>query len=220
MTVSDWYTWHDEYADSGSGLSRRLAAVQEQIRDALDRAPDGPLTAISICAGQGRDLIGALAGHPRADDVRARLVELDPRNTALARDLAADAGLSGIDVVTGDAALTDNYAGYVPAYLVLVCGVYGNMSDADVERTVGYCTQLCATGGTVIWTRGRWEPDLLPRICDWYEERGFGRVWVSDPGFRAGVATHRFNRTPEPLEPGATMFDFTGHDRARGPRRR
>jgi hypothetical protein len=178
VTVSDWYTWHDDYADSGSGLSRRLAAVQEQIRAALDRAPDGPITTISLCAGQGNDLIGALAGHPRAGDVRARLVELDPRNTAVARDLADEAGLSGIDVVTGDAALTDNYAGYVPADLVLVCGVYGNMSDADVERTVGYCTQLCATGGTVIWTRGRWEPDLLPRICGWYEERGFERVWV------------------------------------------
>ena len=220
MTEQDWYTWHDEYADPGSGLSRRLAAVQEQIRSALDRAPDGPLNAISLCAGQGRDLIGALAGHPRADDVRARLVELDPRNTAVARDLAGEAGLSGIEVLTGDAALTDNYAGYVPAYLVLACGVYGNMSDADVERTVGYCTQLCATGGTVIWTRGRWEPDLLPRICDWYEERGFERLWVSDPRFAAGSAAHRFTGTPEPLEPGATMFDFTGHDPARGPRRR
>ena len=219
MTVSDWYTWHDEYANSGSGLARRLAAVQEQIRAALDRAPDGPITAISLCAGQGNDLIGALAGHPRADDVRARLVELDPRNAAMARDLADGAGLSGIEVVTGDAALTDNYAGYVPADLVLVCGVYGNMSDADVERTVGYCTQLCATGGTVIWTRGRWEPDLLPRICGWYEERGFERLWVSDPGVWAGVAAHRFTGTPEPLEAGATMFDFTGHDPARGPRR-
>ncbi|GHD35622.1 hypothetical protein GCM10010335_31060 [Streptomyces galbus] len=32
-----------------------------------------------MCAGQGRDLIGVLAGHPRRDDVRARLVELDEK---------------------------------------------------------------------------------------------------------------------------------------------
>ncbi len=29
------------------------------------RGPAGPAAAISLCAGQGRDLIGALAGHPR-----------------------------------------------------------------------------------------------------------------------------------------------------------
>jgi hypothetical protein len=33
----------------------------------------------------GRDVIGVLAGHPRRDDVRARLVELDERNVAVAR---------------------------------------------------------------------------------------------------------------------------------------
>jgi hypothetical protein len=32
---------------------------------------------ISLCAGQGRDLLGVLADHPRREDVRARLVELD-----------------------------------------------------------------------------------------------------------------------------------------------
>ena len=85
---------------------------------ALDAAPPGPLHAISLCAGQGRDLIGVLARHPRRDDVTARLVELDPRNAAAARDAAEVADLPRVEVVTGDAALTDQYAGMVPAYLV------------------------------------------------------------------------------------------------------
>jgi hypothetical protein len=55
---------------------------------------------------------------------------------------------------------TDHYAGMVPAYLVLVCGVLGNMTDDDVRRTIGYCAQLRAHGGRVVWTRGRREPDL------------------------------------------------------------
>ena len=74
-------------------------------------AKPGPLRAISLCAGQGRDLISALAGHPRRYDVRARLVELDPRNTETARQAAQAAGLPRVEVVTGDAALTDTYAG-------------------------------------------------------------------------------------------------------------
>jgi hypothetical protein len=60
VTERDWYTWHDDYDDPATALARRLAAVQEQIRLTLDAAPPGPLAAISLCAGQGRDLLGVL----------------------------------------------------------------------------------------------------------------------------------------------------------------
>ena len=193
--------------------------MQDQIRAALDTAPPGPLRAISICAGQGRDLIGVLAGHARRDDVTARLVELDPRNAAMARNLAAEAGLDKVEVVTGDAALTDNYAGLAPADLVVACGVFGNMTDADVKRTVGFCAQLCARGGTVVWTRGRWAPDLLPQVCDWFGEYGFEQLWVSEPGFPAGAGAHRFTGTPSSLEAGTRMFTFIPHDPVKGPPR-
>jgi Putative methyltransferase len=220
VTERDWYTWHHDYDDPATALARRLAAVQEQIGLALDAAPPGPLAAISLCAGQGRDLLGVLAGHPRRPDVRARLVELDPRNAEAARQAARAAGLSRVEVVTGDAALTDLYAGMTPADLVLACGVFGNMTDEDVERTVGYCTQLCARGGTVVWTRGRWEPDLLPQVCDWFATRGFDELWVSDPAEGWGAGAHRFAGPPAPLERGARMFTFTGHHPRTGPARR
>jgi hypothetical protein len=77
-------------------------------------------------------------------------------------------------------ALTEQYAGLAPAYLVLVCGMFGNMTADDIRRTIGFCTQLCAHGGTVIWTRNRQEPDQVPRICDWFAEDGFALVRVSD----------------------------------------
>lgn len=219
VTERDWYAWHDDYDHPDTALARRLAAVQEQVRAALDEAEPGPLRAISLCAGQGRDLIGALAGHPRQHDVRARLVELDPRNADRARQAARAAGLPGVEVVTGDAAVTDAYAGMTPAGLVLVCGVFGNVTNADIERTVGYCAQLCARGGTVVWTRGRWSPDLLPQICDWFAGRGFDELWVSDPAEGWGAAAHRFTGTPDPLEEGARMFTFRGHHPRTGPPR-
>lgn len=210
MAEQDWYTWHRKYDDPDTFLSRRLAAVQDRIRAALDAAPPGRLHAVSLCAGQGRDLIGTLARHPRGEDVAARLVELDPRNAAAARAAAEVAGLPQLEVVTEDAALTDHYAGMVPAYLVLVCGVFGNIADDDIERTIGYCAQLCAHGGTVVWTRARREPDLVPRICDWFAARGFEEVWLSDPAEGWGVGAHRFAGTPVPLERGSRMFTF-GH---------
>jgi hypothetical protein len=209
VTGTDWLAWHGAYDRPGSGLALRLAAVQQRICLALDSAPPGPLKVVSVCAGQGRDLIGVLADHPRRDDVKARLVELDERNAALARQSAQVNGLPQVEVVIGDAALTDEYADMVPADLVLVCGVFGNMTDVDVERTIGYCTQLCAHGGTVVWTRGRTEPDLVPRVCEWFGNCGFEQIWVSEPGLGYGAGAHRFAVEPSPLEQGARMFTFT-----------
>jgi Methyltransferase domain len=207
----DWYAWHDAYDDPGSVIARRLTAVQHQIVDALAQVPPGRITVLSMCAGQGRDLIGALAGHPRRPDVVARLVELDPRNAEVARRSAAAAGLSGIEVVVGDAAVTDLYAPLAPADLVLACGVFGNISDEDIHRTVGLCAALCRTGGTVLWTRHRRPPDLVPQICAWFEESGFEPVWLSDPGEPFGLGAHRFTGEPRPLPRCARLFgDFRG----------
>lgn len=208
----DWHEWHDSYNSPDSYLSRRLALVQERLRLALDTAPPGPLTALSLCAGQGRDLIGVLADHPRGPEVRARLVELDERNVADATRAAQEAGLPGVEVVAGDASSTDQYADLAPADLVLLCGVLGNITDPDVERLLDHCTALCRTGGTVVWTRNRKAPDLVPQICAWLEERGFERLWVSDPALTASVGAHRFTGENRQLPPGQRMFDFIGYD--------
>ena len=202
----DWAAWHAGYDNPDSMLAGRLAAVQAVIRAALDQAPPGPLTAISMCAGQGRDLIGALATHPRRDDVRARLVELDPRNTAVAEESARQAGLTGISVVLGDAGLMRHYRDVAPADLVLACGVFGNLTDADVLRTVEACAQLCREGGTVVWTRHRRPPDLVPVIADWFSARGFEQVFVSDPAAGFGVGAHRLCHPPRALQSADRIF--------------
>jgi hypothetical protein len=204
--VVDWRGWHDEYDVPGSWMAARLAVVQERIQEVLSASPAGPVRVVSVCAGQGRDLLGVLADHPRAGDVRARLVELDPRNAAVAE------GFPGVEVVTGDAASTDHYAGMVPADLVLLCGVFGNISDEDIRRTVGFCDQLCARGGTVVWTRHRDVPDRVPSICSWFEGAGFERVWVSSPGLEFGVGVHRFGGVPRELSLGERMFTFVGYE--------
>lgn len=208
----DWHAWHGAYDAPDSPLAVRLHTVQHRISLALDDSPPGPLRVVSACAGQGRDLIGALDGHPRRADVTARLVELDPRNTAEAGRAATALGLTGVEAVTGDAALTDAYAGLAPADLVLLCGLFGNITLDDIERVTDYCTRLCAHGGTVIWTRNRQQPDVFPRICAWLEERGFTRVWVNDPERAQGVGVHRFTGRPRQLPLGERMFTFVGYD--------
>jgi hypothetical protein len=207
----DWHAWHAGYEDPGSELGRRLAAVQRQLGGALDQMPAGPIRAISVCAGQGHDLIGVLAEHPRRADVSARLVELDPKNVALARSAAHAIGLERVEAVAADASLTDAYMGAVPADVVIVCGVFGNIAAADVANTIEQLGQLCAPQATVIWTRHRRAPDLVPQIRDSFERAGFAEIAFEDaPPF--GIGSNRLQRAPEPLQPGVKLFDFIGFE--------
>ncbi|MGY3061403.1 ubiquinone/menaquinone biosynthesis C-methylase UbiE [Streptomyces sp. TE3672] len=208
----DWNAWHGKYDVADSWMERRLRTVQSQSRAALDNAPAGPLKVISLCAGDGRDLLHVLSDHPRRHEVRARLVELDARNTAAASETARLAKLDQVEVVTGDASLIDQYRGMTPADLVLVCGVFGNITDSDIGGTIGACNQLCKTGGSVIWTRNRAAPDRVPMICDWFDEQGFELQWLSEPDAGYGVGVHRFTGTPRPLRTSTRLFEFVGYD--------
>ncbi|MFI0899307.1 SAM-dependent methyltransferase [Streptomyces sp. NPDC020983] len=208
----DWHAWHENYTRTGSTYPLRLAAVQARIREELDRMPPGPLSIVSLCGGQGHDVVGALAGHPRAADTRVRLVELDPRNVEAAREAVRAAGLEHFEAIVGDAADTAHHAGAVPADIALVCGLFGNISHGDIERTVDHCTELVRQGGTVIWTRHREDPDAFPLICAWFEQRGFTRQWVSEPDAGYGVGVHRSTTAARPLTPGVRLFTFVGYD--------
>ncbi|HEX5117327.1 MAG TPA: hypothetical protein VFW65_19225 [Pseudonocardiaceae bacterium] len=203
--MTDWAAWHDDYERPDSGLSRRLLAVQRRVREALDGMPPGPVRAISMCAGQGRDLLGVLADHPRRADVTARLVELDPRNVAAARAAAP----ANVEVVEGDATAAAVYAGLVPADLVLVCGVFGNVTDDGVHTLVGHLPMLCRTGGTVVWTRHVDPPDLTPEIRNWLRDSGFHEVgFDTEPGRHHGVGAHVLAGPTLPYQPDVTLFRF------------
>lgn len=205
----DWVAWHRAYDDPESRLSLRLRVVQEQLRAALDGRP-GRIRIVSMCAGEGRDVIGVLAGHARRAEVSARLVELDPRNVAVARASAREAGLDNVEVVCGDAAMTDSYAGAVPVDIVMACGVFGNITEDDIRGTIELLPELCAAGATVIWTRyGGTERDVAQDVRRWFNERGFEEVAfvASDEHvFRVGV--HRLAAAPRPLSRGTRMFTF------------
>jgi Putative methyltransferase len=206
----DWYQWHEAYDDAGSLLARRLAVVQQRLRVALDEARPGPLRLLSLVAGQGRDVIPVLAAHPRREDVDTVLVELDPRNARAAEVAAAGAGLAAVTVRVADAGLADGYADAVPADILLLCGLFGNISDEDVRATVEHAAALVRTGGTVLWTRHRRPPDLVPRIDSWLVEQGFVTRYLSDPALDFGVGAHRAGRPGPPVPAGTRLFTFVG----------
>jgi hypothetical protein len=215
LTVAerDWLAWHHPYDDPSSSLSRRLEVVQRHLAAALDRCEDGPISMLSMCAGQGRDILAVLERHHRAADVTARLVELDERNVVIAAGRAAELDSPHIEVVSGDAGVTDAYAGMVPATVILACGVFGNISDPDIETTVAALPTLCSAWATVIWTRHRRSPDLTPSIRSWFSDAGFEEdAFEALTGTSVGVGVHRLVGQPAAFEPGRRLFEFVGYD--------
>jgi hypothetical protein len=210
--TTDWYAWHAPYDELVSPLTRRLAVVQDAVREFLDTARPGPLRVVSLASGQSRDLLPLLIEHPRGVDVRGRLVELDPRNVDFTEGAVLGAGLSGIEVVAGDAGRTDAYAGAVPADLVLACGLLGSITAAEVEATVAALPQLCAVGATLVWTRNRRTEDPTPQIRGWLAAAGFAEVSVvagspDDGAFTVGVA--RWTGEAGAVVPGTRMFSLS-----------
>jgi predicted RNA methylase len=212
-TDSHWVNWHRLYEIDGSPLHLRLEIVQRHVRDELARRAGGPTQMVSLCAGQGRDVIGALAGNPAAATVHARLVELDPQLVADARAAAADAGLDGaVEIVEGDASTSDCLAGAVPAHVVLACGIFGNISNDDIRDFIGVLPTVCAPGALVVWTRHRRAPDLTPDVRAWFADTGFDEVAFESPDDAGVVAVgvHRLAVEPQPFRPGARWFTFVG----------
>lgn len=215
LDSSHWVEWHAPYDDTTSNLSRRLRTVQAMVRDALDSiAPDrtGPIRVVSMCAGQGRDVVDVVASHPRRDQVDALLVELDPALVAFARDRAAATGVARqVRVVEGDASLARWYQAQVPADLVLACGVFGNISAADITATVHALAGFCVPGGHVIWTRHRRAPDATPAIRADFMAAGFEEVAFEAPeGTVMTVGHHRLAGPTGPFDPDRKLFDFVG----------
>jgi SAM-dependent methyltransferase len=215
--ASHWVRWHSSYEVPSSGLSRRLAVVQSMVRVALDEIPGpathpGPIRMVSLCAGQGRDVIDVVATHPRGQEVSALLVELDPALVAFARDRADEAGLGDrIRIVEGDASLARLYADDVPADIVLVCGVFGNISDADITHTIQTMRGFCVPRGHVIWTRHRRPPDLTPSIRADFAGAGFSELAFEAPENTVmTIGHHRLDGPTAPFDPDGQLFDFVG----------
>jgi hypothetical protein len=214
--VRDYLAWHELYDDPGSSLSRRLALVQDVVRSELDARP-GPVRIVSLCAGDGRDVLGVLADRDDAARVSVTLVEVLPELVERARSAAAHVRAS-VEVVAADAGDSETYTGFatVPADVVLLVGVLGNVSDDDVATTVAAMPRLCAPGATLVWSRGRslgGIDDFVTPVREAFTAAGFAEVSlrafdVADDRTAIGVA--RYDGPPVLRGPRETWFTFVG----------
>ena len=204
----DWRGWHAQYDVAGSSLARRLDVVRRRVREALAALADRPARVLSLCAGDGRDVLPELAA---AGGCRHRgvLVERDGALAAVASERARALALPAVTVVVGDAGATATFAEHLPVDLLLLCGIFGNVSEHNIRTTVRAVGAMLRPGGTVIWTRGGSPPDLRPSVRRWFVDAGCEEVAYDGEPERYGVGVGRLTSPPPgPTALPARLFTF------------
>ncbi len=206
--LGDYEQWHEAYDDPTSGLSWRLRTVQRLIEQALD-STTGPRRVLSSCAGDGRDVLQVLARRADAARVTATLLEIHPALVERARNLATHTD-AHVTVRLVDAGNSDAYRDSIPADLVLLVGIFGNISDDDLRTTIATAPQFCRPGGTVLWSRGRDRADLNDEVRMRFRDAGFAELdyHALDTGSRPALGAVKYQGDPQPLIPGQHLFTF------------
>ena len=210
---TDWIAWHARYDDPTNPLVARRVAVSAAIRSLLDAAAPGPIRLLSLCGGDARDLVDALAGHARLVDVRAVVVELSTELAGRARENVRALGLNDhLEIRAADACSPPVFADVLPVDLLLLVGLFGNISDEDVARLIHSVPLMCRTNAAVIWTRHRRAPDLTPTIRRWFDNIGAASERFVSPGAESwSVGLERCSSVPVPSigQLPTTLFTFT-----------
>ncbi len=209
----DWRDWHQHYDNPNSSISLRLNLVQGDLRRALAEASNdenGVVNLITMCAGEGRDVLPVLAKENSGRPVKAILVEYDETLAERARTAVQNLQLPDVEVKTADAGTTDTYLDLPLAQILTVCSVFGNIPVEDMQRTVATLPALLANDGIVIWTRAGRDQSLAVRKV--FLDHGFSEMSftnTTDDTFWVGM--YRVAGKPAQLhapQPGTRMFSF------------
>lgn len=96
--------WHEAYEDPSSSLARRLEVVRSRLGAVLDAAGSDRQQILSLCAGDGRDVIAVLAARA-SSSISALLVEQDEKLSRRAMQAASLSSLDAVEVRCADAGI-------------------------------------------------------------------------------------------------------------------
>jgi hypothetical protein len=211
LVVNPWSNW-PAMSYRRASYVKRLKVVQDQFAASLTEREPGPVRVVSLCAGDGRDVMGVLESHTRRADVTAWLVELDPKSVAAGVKARDEVGLSrNVIFIQGDATDFATYKDILPSDIVLVCGVWGHVRPEEQLSLVKALGKFCKPGGTVIWSRGlKRGMERFTELQALFERNSFERVGESfTPDGKWGVCTHRYMGKPVEVPTSGRIFNFS-----------
>jgi hypothetical protein len=167
--------------------------VKSRLRSVLEVGPSP--TILSLCSGDGRDVIESLADYP-LPTARAVLVEIDEELSERAKKSAEAHRLSNVEVRCADAGEVESFLDVIPVDVLLLCGIFGNIDHSTVRTIVPSLPLMVTVGGYVIWTRGGSAPDRRPEIRNWFVQAGLEEVAFDGAPEPFGVGLNRMTAPP------------------------
>ena len=211
------------YTEQHPGFVARLKTTTRMIAESLAEAPAGEVRVLSLCCGDGRDLLGALRDHPRKGDVRALMIDRDASSVRRGRQWAHEQGLGErIEFVNSDAADWTGMGGWVPFHMVIISGVFVHLTVEHAQNLVGALPMLCRDGSTVVWNRrvvaastgGQETGDPIPRahlpdLRAFFAAAGFVTAACEETGpIGHGILRDVYRGPVVPFEPRSGIFEF------------
>nr|WP_253219607.1 class I SAM-dependent methyltransferase family protein [Pseudomonas chlororaphis] len=196
-------------------MQARLVEVSQQVADAINALESPRVQILSLCAGDGRDLLKVLLSGHTSKAVDATLIELDQVLVEQGRKAFAEHGLG--DIVRfrcADATLFSSYRDLPKAELVMVCGVFGNVRGDHVERLIFSLKGFCRPDARVVWTRSLNEFDDGEAAADWIR-RCFALAGFRESAFKRtsegtfGVGSFIYEGEQECLPSTGQIFEFS-----------
>jgi hypothetical protein len=205
-----WSGW-PQVAYRRENYQQRLRVVKVHLAECLNDAAQGPLRLVSLCAGDGRDVIDVLQSNRRRNDVGAWLVELNGQSIA---DGALHMKASGLEklvnFIHADATDYLTYQTLVPCDIILLCGVWGHVPVNERALLVRALASFSKPGGSLIWTRGISRGmDRLNEIQSQFANSSWERVRLSfTPNDKWAISTHRYCGPSLELPASGRIFNF------------
>ena len=197
-------SWHYNYEDETSTPYKRTLIVKKLISDYLINKNN--ITILSICAGQGRDVLTSLN-----EDTHAYLIDIDKDCIEYAQSYINKNDLHNVFVIEADASLISTYIdNNIPkADLILICGVFGHLSLKDINLTIKSLKQLIKPEGSVIWTKHKFDNDITKEIRNAFDLTGYKEeTFISPKEEIFSVGMHKLiNDTTKPIY-DLKMFDY------------
>jgi 2-polyprenyl-3-methyl-5-hydroxy-6-metoxy-1,4-benzoquinol methylase len=210
LVLGPWSNW-PAMSYQRVSYRKRLQAVQDHFAASLAEAEPGPVRVVSICAGDGRDVMGVLESHARREDVNAWLVELDRKSVEAGIKRRDATGLSKlVTFLHADATDFATFKNILPCDIVMVCGVWGHVPPAERLSLVKALGKFCKPGGTVVWSRGVDRGrSRFTDIQALFEHNSFERVSESiTPDDKWAICTHRYMGRPVEVPTSGRIFNF------------
>lgn len=104
----------------------------------------------------------------------------------------------------------------MPAEVVLLVGILGNISDTDLAQTIATAPALCHPAATLLWSRARAGGDLNDMVRARFAAAGFTELDYAtlDNDTWPAVGVMRYDGPPVPLPTGKQLSQVKAWIRA------